>query len=278
MFDDDSGSTFFLVLLVVFIICKWISSDDYDEIIEENATKYETEIDEYNNDIEEYAKNINSLELDHLKIIMKVMKDQWEQYKYCTDEDLITGYYRLSFQEKGYGVCTSFADDFTAKINAINPEYEAKNVICYLTDNDEEINMVDIERTNLEYSENEDNIFAKIFSKSLTKKYGNHMVTMMRIPEEDYYLIVDSTNLMIGVIKDGDIYMFNSSSFDTIEYIEKGNITLCGKDCVKEEDINYECDTTLTELEAIYGYEMQEEAIEDIEDIEKGIQKQLRLN
>ena len=128
MFDADGVSTILLWVLIIVLIIK-LSIPDREEKIEENATKYETEIDKYNNDIEEYAKYINSLELDHLEIIMKVIKDQWEEYQYCPDEDLISGYYRLSFQEKGYGVCTSFADDFTAKMNAINPKYEAKNKV-----------------------------------------------------------------------------------------------------------------------------------------------------
>lgn len=241
----------------------------YQTLTDENKIEYSSEIEEYNKNIEEYAKYINSLNLTHLQTIMKVMSDQWEQYKYCVDEDLIVGYYRLSFQEKGYGVCTSFADDFTAKMNAINPLYEAKNVYCTMSNNinANEVEIVDLERNTIEVV-NEDND-SKVSILPLLLNTGNHVVTMIKIPDEDYYLIVDSTNLMIGLIKNGKIHVFNSTNPETLEYVSNGNILMGGADYVSKSDTFYSCDETYDELKEIYGCEEQLEALEYVEQIEE---------
>ncbi len=302
--NQKSIRSIICLILTIIINSKIITFNmriDNNQTIEENTKKYSEEIDEYNQSIEDYANYINSLNLTDLQIIMKVINDQWEMYKYGQDEDLITGYYRLSFQENGYGVCTSFADDFTAKMNAINPAYEAKNVYCYVSDSimKETIEIVDIERKKVsspepvrieneeeqypsyqepndkenqqEEATQEPNQSTNLITRILfsTKVYGNHTVSMIKIPGEEYNLIVDPTNLMIGVIKDGQIYMFNTNSEDTIEYVQKGNIVLGGKDYVSRKDTYYESDDTLEEITCIYSYEEQLEALRYIENLDK---------
>lgn len=262
--------------LVIFMLLSKIylysGAKNFQKVIDENKIEYSAEIEEYNKSIEKYSEYINSLNLTHLQIIMKVMSDQWEQYKYCVDEDLKVGYYRLSFQEKGYGVCTSFADDFTAKMNAINPKYEAKNVICNMLEDDDtnEVKIVDLERNVIEVVtdiDKETKLRLSIRKKLLN--LGNHAVTMIKIPDEDYYLIVDSTNLMIGLIKNGKIHVFNSNDSEIIEYDKNGNILMGGKDFVSKKDTFYSCDETYNELNEIYGYEEQSEALEYVEQLEE---------
>lgn len=257
-------------LAVIILLSKvylYNGSKAFQTLTDENKMEYSSEIEEYNKSLEEYSKYINSLNLTHLQTIMKVMSDQWEEYKYCVDEDLIVGYYRLSFQEKGYGVCTSFADDFTAKMNAINPSYEAKNVYCTMTDNlnEKEVEIVDLDRNIIEVVRDDEN--TSILPKLLNT--GNHVVTMIKIPDEDYYLIVDSTNLMIGLIKNGKIHVFNSTNPDTIKYTKNGNLLMGGPDYVSKLDTYYSCDETYDELKEIYGCEEQLEALEYIEQLEK---------
>ena len=250
----------------------------FQTLTDENKIEYSSEIEEYDKNLEKYAKYINSLNLTHLQTIMKVMNDQWEEYKYCVDEDLIVGYYRLSFQEKGYGVCTSFADDFTAKMNAINPKYEAKNVYCKMTDNlnENEVEIVDLDRNIIEVVRDDEN--TSILPKLLNT--GNHVVSMIKIPDEEYYLIIDSTNLMIGLIKNGKIHIFNSTNPDTMKYTKNGNLLMGGPDYVSKLDTYYSCDETYDELNEIYGYEEQVDALEEIRKIEEnnGFSRKLQKN
>lgn len=259
-------------LVAIMLLCKvYVYHNEYfkAEMLEDNKDKYSKEIDEYNEAIEEYAKTINSLNLNHLEIIMKVISDQWDSYYYRVDEDLISGYYRLSFQEKGYGVCTSFADDFTAKMNAINPAYEAKNVTCYMSDeiDAKELKLVDIDRKVVSIRDFDDDEVVSFFVKLF--ETGNHMVSMISIPNEDYKLIVDPTNLMIGLIKNGKMYIFNSSNPNIMEYVRNGNIIVLSEDYVSEKDTYYQCEESYNELCNIYGYEEQREALDYVEELEK---------
>lgn len=216
----------------VAITCGYVAavlSSSYDDIIEENSVTYSEEINEYDIEIKKYADYINSLNLSDLEIIMKVMNDMWSNidgYKNPGEYDAI-GYHRLALYMDGYGVCRNMADDFTARMNAINADYEACNMFVYL--NDAEIN--DIQRTILtendtitensdtdnqkEDSSNKENSsdiedssnvdYETEFIKNTT---GNHMVSCVKLKDEDILLIVDPTNPSIGVLKNGQIYIY----------------------------------------------------------------------
>ena len=144
----------------------------YSRNIEKNAYEYSTELQTYNSFLEQYAQYINSLELSDIEIFVKVMKDIWEDIDgYGKADNLITGYARLSFQEEGKGVCTSFADDFTARINAINPKYNARNLIVYI-DETQDASRINISRKvlNINDTENVDTAF-KRFCRRKNRKY-----------------------------------------------------------------------------------------------------------
>ena len=101
------------------------------------AKKHSTELNQYNKYIKKYAEEIRKLGLSDLETIIKVMHDCWESVDgYATEEEIILGYHRLTFLTEGKGVCHSFADDFTATINQINPKYNAENIIVYLNENE----------------------------------------------------------------------------------------------------------------------------------------------
>ena len=227
-----------------------------------NAMNYASEIEEYDKKLAAYAQEVRKLDLTDIQLVMKVMDDVWDDdIAYAYPENLINGYERLSFQEEGVGVCTSLSDDFTAKINAINPEYDAKNLVVFMTDdafNNQVYETVDINRNIKETSDAES---TSIVKASLHEKiYGNHVVTKINIPDEDYDIIVDTTNLSIGTIKNGKIYMFNTKSDNTLKYVVRGNYLLGGKDYVSYPSTFYISSESNDELEDKWGYEAQSEA------------------
>lgn len=240
----------------------------------DNSTIYSEEISEYDDDINDYASYVRNLGLNDLQIIMKVINDTWNEIDgYGRAENLIYGYYRLSFQEESKGVCTSFADDFTAKINAINPLYNARNLIVYLDPNEAQgIRLVNRQRDMVETSgENESTSHEEIWPYIL----GNHMVSLIDIPGQDITLMIDPTNLYIGCLKGGKIYILNKM-YDRDNLITKrlwfDYITSEDKlvTYIKEyfEDF-YNGDLDVDRMYEEYGYDAQQEALDYVRSLEE---------
>ena len=105
-------------------------------MIEENKKEYNNVIEQYDKKIEEYALKVKELNLTDFQIVMKVMDDMWSSIKgYGEPTEDIIGFQRLDFlEDDGVGVCRNMADDFTAKLNAINPEFHARNMVVYMKD------------------------------------------------------------------------------------------------------------------------------------------------
>lgn len=245
-------------------------SSQYDQVIENNSKVYQSEIKDYDEEIKTYAEHINSMNLSDLEIIMKVMNDMWNSidgYKIPDMYDAI-GYPRLALYMDGYGVCRNMADDFTARMNAINPNYEACNLNVYLKE--AEIN--NIRRTTLvnynsiaDNSEQEENIDYK--SEIISNLTGNHMVSCVKLKEDDVLLIVDPTNPSIGVLKNGEITMLSNQMMKGIKIKPVGNLML-GSDNRKEylkkltESLFTACD--INTLKEKYGITSQNETLEEI--------------
>ena len=120
-----------------------------DNIIEENGQKYAKEIENYQKEIQEYAKTINQKKYTDLEIFMKLMKDMYETTRgYGQPEIDAQGYYGMDMQEGGIGVCRNIADNIADKLNAINPDYNARSITCISN------------YSNIEY-----NIFQKVMMK-----------------------------------------------------------------------------------------------------------------
>ena len=240
----------------------------------DNSTIYSEEISEYDDEINDYASYVRNLGLNDLQIIMKVINDTWNEIDgYGRAENLIYGYYRLSFQEENKGVCTSFADDFTTKINAINPLYNARNLIVYLDLKEAQgIRLVNRQRDIVETSgENESTSHEKIWPYIL----GNHMVSLIDIPGQDITLMIDPTNLYIGCLKGGKIYILNKM-YDRDNLITKrlwfDYITSEDKlvTYIKEyfEDF-YNGDLDVYRMYEEYGYDAQQEALDYVRSLEE---------
>lgn len=139
----------------------------------ENEIEYSKELEEYNEHIKEYAKEIQSLNLTDTQIFVKLMYDLWRNidgYKTPEKYDQI-GIERLSVEYEKVGVCRNFADDLVAKLNAINPEYNARTLNVYMSKSEYEY--IDIERNELEIlddGENNINSFGKLLAETLVRK------------------------------------------------------------------------------------------------------------
>lgn len=248
---------------------------NYNRNIEKNAYEYATELQNYNEFLEQYAKYINSLELSDMEIFVKVMKDIWEDIDgYGKADDIIHAYYRLSFQEEGKGVCTSFADDFTARINAINPNYDAKMVVVSMGEEDLDVERLNIERKKLsENSENNESAFTKI--------YGNHAVSIVYLKDYNLYMMVDPTNLFIGIFRNGkiDILDVKDNGYLDFKYNSSTHYT---SDSYKEIFGDYlktfsRSNLSNEEIVSMFGYEAQVNALDKINVIDEETPRLVKL-
>ena len=268
--------TFCLTLSLVFIFASIAGSSllscAYKNIVKDNSVVYAKEIKENNKHIKEYANEVNELKLNDLEIIMKVMNDIWGDIDgYGKAEDLPIGYYRLAFQEEGKGVCTSFSDEFSARINAINSKYNARNIVVNLKKSEaDNLETCDIEQHILDNNIEDVKIKSEIGSIEDTI-FGNHMVSLVDIPGKDLTLMVDVTNLLIGIFKNGNIYVLNNNSVELMSYCY-----LMNDICLPDGSSNYiyllankEIDNDLAEeVSNEYGIEEQEKALEYVKKIE----------
>ena len=191
-----------------------IGAESTKKSIEEIQATYEEEIRENDEEIAKYAQEVRDMELNDTQIIMKVMDDMWERidgYGTPSEEHDKTGILELALtDEKAQGVCRNFATDNAKRMNAINPKYNARVVTVYV-DQDSYSELADIERNIIEDNEtvvkdeSEKSETEEVFDELLVKSFGNHMVTLVDIPERNVTLVMDPTNPGIGVYINGKI-------------------------------------------------------------------------
>ncbi len=234
----------------------------------EIPTEYQEDLIEYDQNLAEYAKYINSLNLSEMETIMKVMDDEWKDIKGYGEPSIDPlGFQRLVFKdENGVGVCRNLADDMTAKLNAINPDFEATNVYIYAS-LDEPMRMADINRVDLSHHDNSGN--EKQEKNKLAKFHeffwGNHMVTLVKIKSDNAILIIDPTNPSINVLDDSQIRMLsdNEKANYNVRLITSSlfnySFEVLGKDLnsyVSNDDMDY--------LEKTYGIDAQNKILNEL--------------
>lgn len=256
--------------------------------IKENAVKYESEIEDYNTNISNYADKVNSKELNDVQVFMKVMDDMWGNIKgYATPQKDITGFLELDLaDEEGYGVCRNMANDVAKKLNEINPEYNARAILVKIGENGY-YKMADIERTIIETNDtvaeeekqnNEENEQNDILDNVVSEIVGNHMVTLVDISKYNLTLVLDPTNPGIGIYRDGQIIMLNSAKengleFEAKEYMNavgfKGGID--GIVNTTQDYLNSYKKPTLSfeEIEEKFGLEAQNTALKEVREMFK---------
>ena len=235
------------------------------------------EINEYNKKIEEYAKNINGMNLTDTQLFVKLIYDLWKQIKgYAEPKEEILGYLRLSLDKEGIGVCRNFADDLTAKLNLINPNYNARNVAVYMEDANYEL--VEIERKILEiHDHGEETFFQRVennIQNGMSHIFGNHEVVAVDILDKNITLILDPTNPSIGVLINGKIHMFSVLDGNGFKVKVAGQLLsndIEGNLKMLKSEINsfLPNEYTLEELQKEYGIDALNRALEYIKRLER---------
>ena len=247
----------------------------------DNAIEYAEEIETYNEKIDDYASHVNSMHLSDIQIFMKVMDDMWKGIQgYKEPEKDIDGYLELDLAtEEGYGVCRNMASDVARKLQAINPDYNARTIIVY---NDSAYKIADIHRNVIQDNET---VIAEGEEQEeasgdfdITKIVGNHMVTLVDLNDENITLALDPTNPGIGIYRDGNIIMLNTAKENLVQYDTKEITTTleyrAGADAaiisIKEFIESFKnCPASLEELIDKYGLEAQNQALNQVRVLEK---------
>lgn len=199
------------------------------EFKEENEEKYQDEIQEYEEQIEYYAENIKKLGLTDVETILKVQEDMWNTILgYKTPEFELNGYKGISLNREEVGVCRNMADDTARRLNAIDSKYNARlctvqiqtgeplfgETVDVKTRNIEIENMQDenIRNEEQQYVYHEPNIINRMVYYEIIEKYelfGNHVVVLVDMPEDNITLMLDPTNMLMGILKNGKIELWN---------------------------------------------------------------------
>ena len=255
--------------IVILSDFRYTINSQYEQDLIDNAIL----IQKYDDKIESYADEIHSLNLDNdLDIIMKVMYDMWNEMEgYGTPKLDINNLGRLDFTDaNGVGVCRNIADDFSARMNAINPKYNARNITVYLNDEaytHESFDNIKTKRAKETTNNNVDN--EEEDSIDITKYFGNHMVSILNPIDKDYTLVVDPTNPSIGIINDGEIYIFSTETGNGLTFKPLGQILTN----INSDEIVYTFisstfnDLDKQKLDALsyeWGVDAQNEALEKI--------------
>lgn len=193
------------------------------ELYEKSINEHQEVIDIYNEKLSKYVDNFKTLGLDNdLDIIMKVMSDMWEDINgYGNPNVEGIGFYRIAFAlDNAPGVCRNMADDFVAKINAINPEYNARTLVVNADFSNFNNASSNVGR---KYA---DNYVKSDFENEGSNILGNHMVATFDPIGKDYTLIVDPTNAVMGVIIDSKIYIFGTTEGKGFELRPVGQVFL----------------------------------------------------
>lgn len=270
----------------------------YKQSLQENAEL----IQEYDEEIAEYADYIQDLQLDSdIEVVMKVMDDMWKEIEYGNPTKDISSLGRLAFTEdEKVGVCRNIADDFSSRMNAINPEYNARNIAVMMDSNyysHESLANIDrtIRETNetvVEGNENNDELtetqekIGDFMDNLHVEKYtGNHMVSIFEPIGKNYTLVVDATNPSIGMIANGKIYMFSTEEGKGLEYKPFGQmLTVQNYD---SEDIwqeftgsfvSYSSQKELMEIEEQWNTQKQNEALAKVRTLDNSQNDNSNLN
>ncbi len=202
---------------------------------EKNKETYEKEIHEYVEKIGDYAEHVKGMGLTDIQIFMKVMDNMWKGIKgYGTPQKDLTGYLGLDLaDEEGRGTCRNMASDVAEKLNKINPKYKARTMAVLMrTDSFYQIanikrNIIETDSTvaeGVEKEEETDELISNIgnmLKSAVENTLGNHMVTLVDIPEENLTLVLDPTNPGIGVYMNGIIVMLNDAEGERVVYVAK---------------------------------------------------------
>lgn len=182
---------------------------------EESKKGYEELIQEYEKSIIRYAENVNKLNLTDFETIMKVQEDMWATIEGYNDPEIdIAECFGLDIWSSKKGICRNMADDVARKLNAINPEYNARVCTVYTK---EKVIIKENVKVNTQYfklqntkHDYEGIKWALPNYMEREKMKSNHVVVLVDIKKENITLVIDTTNMYIGTFQNGEISILNA--------------------------------------------------------------------
>ena len=105
-----------------------------------DSQKYANEIEEYKEKVKKYSLKFDIQTQSDIEIIMRVMKDMHKTIRgYGEPKIDAKGYEGMDVMDKdGIGNCSNMAENVADKLNAINPEYNARTISLYANGEDYE--------------------------------------------------------------------------------------------------------------------------------------------
>ena len=267
-----------ILSLAAFLEFSTIMSISTESLATENAEKYKQDIQNYNEKIAEYAQKVNKWDFSDMQIFMKVMDDMWESIKgYGEAEKNIAGFLELDLAtSEGIGVCRHMASDIAKKLNQINSKYNARTITVTMGE-DGTYKCADIKRNVIETNEtvvdSNDSQNNNEKSKIIENIFGNHMVTLVDVKEDNLTIVLDPTNPGLGIYINGQIIMLNSIGENGLEFKAKEYSSAIlahgGIDGILDVTSDYiksfqKPNLSFEEIEKKYGIDAQNKALVEV--------------
>ena len=254
------------------------------KIVTENkdGVKY---IREYENDVmivyqEETKDHFKWKQYHNGHVIKKIMADAYKQEKYYYD--LIDGKLQsIVILKDGYETTIEYGDNFE---ELSNEKVKSNNVNYYILRKETEENNKKME----EDRQREKMLQEQELNELKEKGMGNHEIVAVDIEEDNITLLIDPTNLSLGIYKEGKIIMFNEMKPEEAIYLRasvSAEASFGGIEKFLQYPIDYiksfnEPTISMEEIEEKYGLDAQNRIIEKIEQQEnkKTLRQRLRID
>ena len=242
---------------------------EYYKLCRESIIENKDTLKEYESDVKKYCREIKTKNLTDIQIIIKLMRDISNNIRYDGNQKNISGLNRLVLYKEKKGCCIHIADDMTAKLNYINPKFNARTMYVKMLHNKNSGYRLPF-RVPIESIYVEDNNEENTYEKE-DKKAPNHAICAIDIPDKNITLVIDPTNPSIGYMKGKKIKLFGGNNIE-YTYSIRYNYVMCKSKLLSfllmrlTDDIRFFSKTA--KIEKLYGIEVQKEALESIKFID----------
>ncbi len=188
-----------------------------------NSQKYAEEIEEYKDKVKEYSKKFDIHRQSDMKIIMRMIKDMHETIRgYGKPKIDALGYRGMDvIDEEGIGVCRNMAPSIVDKLNAVNPEYNARIVSLYEKTEG-------LEEAKIEHNLIDGNVRTNI-KGNIKRIYIDERILTCIINTEEYYKQIDYDNngnitrqIMANQENQTSTFYKNNGDIDFVTIIKEG--------------------------------------------------------
>jgi hypothetical protein len=240
---------------------------------------------EYENDVmivyqEETKDNFKWKQYHNGHVIKKIMANADKQETYYYDQ--IDGKLKsIVILKDGYETTIEYGDNLE---ELSNEKVKSNNVNYYISRKETEENNKKME----EDRQREKMLQEQELNELKEKGMGNHEIVAVDIEEDNITLLIDPTNLSLGIYKEGKIIMFNEMKPEEAIYLRasvSAEASFGGIEKFLQYPIDYiksfnEPTISMEEIEEKYGLDAQNRIIEKIEQQEnkKTLRQQLRID